>query len=46
MRTKNFGNEPLSTLLDPKYVAIASINTIFSELTGEVIDVRRSSNHA
>lgn len=45
MRTKNFGNEPLSTLLDPKYVAIASINTIFSELTGEVIDVRRSANH-
>ena len=46
MRTKNFGNEPISTLLDPKYVAIASINTIFSEFTGEVIDVRRSSNHA
>lgn len=42
MRTKNFGNEPKSTLLDPKNVAIASINTIFSDLTGEVVDVRRS----
>ena len=42
MRTKNFGNEPKSSLLDPKNVAIASVNTIFSELTGEVIDVRRS----
>ena len=45
MRTKNFGNEPENTLLDPKRVAIASINTIFSDLTGQIIDVRKS-NHA
>ena len=45
MRTKNFGYEPENTLLDPKRVAIASINTIFSDLTGQIIDVRKS-NHA
>lgn len=41
MRVKNFGIEPKNTLLDPKSVAIASINTLVSELKGEVIDVRR-----
>jgi len=41
MRIKNFGNEPEGSLLDPKEVAIASINTLFSKATGEVIDVRR-----
>lgn len=45
MRTKNFGNEPENTLLDPKRVAIASINTIFSDVTGQIVDVRKS-NHA
>lgn len=41
MRIQNFGNEPDHTLLPAKDVAIASINTIFSDATGEIIDVRR-----
>lgn len=41
MRTKNFGMEPLNTLLDPIDVAVASINTLASSITGEVIDVKR-----
>lgn len=41
MRIKNFGNEPENTLLDSKTVAIVSINTLFTNLTGEVIDVKK-----
>ena len=41
MRIQNFGNEPDDSLLPVKDVAIASINTVFSNATGEVIDVRR-----
>lgn len=41
MRIKNFGIEPEGSLLDPKKVAIASVNTIMSSLTGEVVDVKR-----
>lgn len=41
MRTRSFGIEPLDTLLDPKDVAVASINTLASSVTGEVIDVKR-----
>lgn len=41
MRIQNFGTEPEGTLLDAKDVAIASLNTTASKLTGEVIDVRR-----
>lgn len=41
MRTSNFGIEPADTLLDPKEVAIASWNTLTSNATGEVIDVKR-----
>ncbi|MBQ9340571.1 MAG: bifunctional cytidylyltransferase/SDR family oxidoreductase [Paludibacteraceae bacterium] len=41
MRVQNFGNEPEDTLLPPDEVAIASLNVVFSEATGEVIDVRR-----
>lgn len=41
MRTKNFGVEPDDSLLNPAVVAIASINTLVSKLTGEVIDVRK-----
>jgi 2-C-methyl-D-erythritol 4-phosphate cytidylyltransferase len=41
MRIQNFGNEPDDTLLPVRDVAIASINTIFSDATGEIIDVRR-----
>lgn len=41
MRIRNFGNEPENTLLDPQTVAIVSINTMFANMTGEVIDVKR-----
>lgn len=41
MRIRSFGMEPESTLLDPQIVAKASLNTVFSTLTGEVIDVRK-----
>ena len=41
MRLHNFGNEPEGSLLPVEAVAIASINTLFSEATGEVVDVRR-----
>lgn len=40
MRVKNFGNEPEGTLLSAKQVAIASINTLFSNFSGQVIDVK------
>ena len=45
MRTKNFGLEPPGSLLDPVSVAIASLNTLFSSFTGEVVDVRRHKNN-
>lgn len=41
MRIRSFGIEPEGTLLDSKEVAVASVNTVFSPLTGEVIDVKR-----
>ncbi len=43
MRIQNFGNEPEGTLLPAEDVAIASFNTVFSDATGEVIDVRRNN---
>lgn len=41
MRVKSFGMEPENTLLKSEVVAFAAINTIFSSLKGEVIDVKR-----
>jgi 2-C-methyl-D-erythritol 4-phosphate cytidylyltransferase len=41
MRVSNFGNEPEDTLLKSEVVAIASLNTLVSGFTGEVIDVKR-----
>lgn len=41
MRRNAFGVEPEDSLLDPKYVGIASINTLVESLSGEVIDVKR-----
>jgi 2-C-methyl-D-erythritol 4-phosphate cytidylyltransferase len=41
MRTKNFGSEPLETLLTAEKVALYSINTMTQPITGEVIDVRK-----
>ena len=41
MRFKAFGKEPEESLLQPKKVAEASIKTLLSDLTGQVIDVKR-----
>ena len=41
MRLNAFGVEPEGSLLEPKYVGIASINTLVDNLSGEVIDVKR-----
>ena len=40
MRIRNFGTEPEGTLLDAHSVAEASLRTLLSDLTGQVIDVR------
>ena len=41
MRYKAFGNEPRESLLMPEKVAKASLKTFLSDLTGQVIDVKR-----
>lgn len=41
MRIENFGNEPVTELLDADKVAHATLACLLSEATGEVIDVRR-----
>ena len=41
MRFKAFGKEPEGSLLQPEKVAEASLKTLLSNLTGQVIDVRR-----
>ena len=41
MRTKAFGTEPEHTLLAAETVAQASLDVLISDLTGQVIDVRR-----
>lgn len=40
MRVKNFGVEPDNTLLTAEEVADASIRTLLSDITGQVIDVK------
>lgn len=40
MRVKNFGVEPDNTLLTAKEVAVASLNTLLSDFTGQVVDVK------
>ncbi|NPA64152.1 MAG: 2-C-methyl-D-erythritol 4-phosphate cytidylyltransferase [Epsilonproteobacteria bacterium] len=40
MRIKNFGKEDPSTLLDARSVAYVSVNTLLSDLTGQIVDVR------
>lgn len=42
MRFKAFGQEPEGSLLQPEVVAEASLKTLLSDLTGQVIDVRRN----
>ena len=41
MRFKAFGKEPEGSLLTPEKVAEASLKTLLSSITGQVIDVRR-----
>lgn len=41
MRSQAFGPEPPGTLLSARVVALTSINVLISEITGQVIDVRR-----
>lgn len=41
MRTKNFGIEPKETLLSTSKVAKVTLETVFSNMTGQVVDVRR-----
>ena len=41
MRRKAFGNEPQESLLSPEKVAEASLKTLLSDLTGQIIDVKR-----
>ncbi|MDQ1513439.1 MAG: ribitol-5-phosphate 2-dehydrogenase / D-ribitol-5-phosphate cytidylyltransferase, partial [Microbacteriaceae bacterium] len=43
MRTRAFGEEPEGTLLAAETVALASIDTLLSTVTGQIIDVRRRS---
>lgn len=43
MRIHNFGIEPEGTLLSSEKVAIATIQTLLSNFTGQVIDVKRES---
>ncbi|RKF27002.1 2-C-methyl-D-erythritol 4-phosphate cytidylyltransferase [Micromonospora globbae] len=46
MRTRAFGAEPEHTLLSAEAVAQASLDVLISELTGQVIDVRRDPGEA
>ena len=41
MRRENFGLEDPRTLLDPREVAEATLQTLLSPLTGQVVDVKR-----
>lgn len=43
MRQQNFGVEPDETLLMPERVAEATLRTLLTDCTGQVIDVRRPS---
>ena len=42
LRLKAFGKEPEDSLLQPEKVAEASLKTLLSDLTGQVIDVKRT----
>lgn len=41
MRRSNFGIEPKDTLLESKKVAEVTLKTVVSDITGQVIDIRR-----
>lgn len=40
MRVRNFGDEPIGTLLDVETVAIASLSVLLADVSGQVFDVR------
>ena len=42
MRTAAFGAEPPGSLLDPKLVALASVDVLLADVTGQIVDVRQS----
>ncbi len=42
MRVKNFGMEPEETLLHPKTVAYVTLITALSNITGQIVDVRKT----
>lgn len=44
MRLNNFGVEPVDSLLDPKFVAIKSLESLAINGSGCVIDVRKDNN--
>ena len=43
MRFNAFGKEPEGSLLDPNIVANACVDTLLSDITGQVIDVKRKA---
>lgn len=43
MRTRAFGEEPPETLLDARTVALAAVDVLLADVTGQVVDVRRGS---
>ena len=43
MRIHNFGIEPEDTLLSSEKVAISTIQTLLSNFTGQVIDVKKNN---
>ncbi|MGL4562814.1 MAG: D-ribitol-5-phosphate cytidylyltransferase [Brevinema sp.] len=44
MRTKAFGIEDPSTLLNSEDVALSSLNTILQNFSGQIIDIKRKKN--
>lgn len=44
MRIKNFGDEPDNTLLNPSEVALKTLKTITTKITGQIIDVKLRMN--
>lgn len=43
MRIRNFGNEPDDSLLSPEKVANVTIQTLLTDFTGQVIDVKKEN---
>ena len=41
MRVKNFGYEPRDTLLEVNKAAMVTLNTLLTDITGQVIDIRK-----